>query len=383
MMQSQSLVTLPAPARGHDGDSHFDAPPSSRDATSMGQSSASPPDTATLEPTRPIVIEAPSTNDQVATACIVEVPESPVQDSLPEVAMLAQEPAPIVSVHPLAALGLQAPHAANQRPDHELPPESSNESTLPKPHHRQERTTLMGLTADSETAAFEPAPPLTALEHESEPPRGIDAEPPTTPIAPEPAPSVAAAGEIPEPTSSPELTPPLAIEAATAAAAASLEPAPPLVITATPSAFDAPDGPTSPIAFEAPPIEDRPPLAPRESRTSTIPPSGGVVPLASVLRKSDPPPVPTADNLAESVAATISAEMLTKMGPDIQARIVELVAQRVAAAVAQQVLESMTHPSLPATRPKPSRAPVAKIVDSEIPEEPAAPKRQRKRVAKH
>jgi HD-like signal output (HDOD) protein len=126
------------------------------------------------------------------------------------------------------------------------------------------------------------------------------------------------------------------------------------------------------------------------------PPESEIVPLAQMLRKSEPPPrtssVPApplspkataqAEQLLEPIAAAIGSEMLAKLGPDFKAKVMDLVAQRIAETVAEQMLQSLGQSSVPSRRPR-ARATTSLVPDSDVPDAKLPVKRQRKRIGKH
>ncbi|HEY5958567.1 MAG TPA: hypothetical protein VIV60_18530, partial [Polyangiaceae bacterium] len=151
-----------------------------------------------------------------------------------------------------------------------------------------------------------------------------------------------------------------------------------------------------------------PPAPTEQARHSSSPPSPSpaaapeVVPLAQLL-KSEPPPPSSAsptpnesvqardlvtpafkpEQLLEPLAAAMGTEMLAQLGPDFKQRVMDLVAQRIAATVAEQMLQSFgqSAPPSPSRRPRAARVALAK--QSDLPDAPMPPKRQRKRIAKH
>ena len=134
MMQSQSLVTLPAPAHAHVPEQQHDAPPTSRSPASATTSVTSPSLATSDEPIQPnstLAIE-PTAVVEPATAVEPAVPvaatslepiqpividspkaEEPVTESLPESSSKSAAELPGAGSHPLAALGL---HPERARP---------------------------------------------------------------------------------------------------------------------------------------------------------------------------------------------------------------------------------------------------------------------------
>jgi hypothetical protein len=92
-----------------------------------------------------------------------------------------------------------------------------------------------------------------------------------------------------------------------------------------------------------------------------------------------PPPNP--EQLLEPLAAAIGSEMLAQLGPDFKERVMDLVAQRIAATVAEQMLQSFGQTNAPSRRQRVAR--VALAPDSDVPDAKLPAKRQRKRIAKH
>ncbi len=376
MMQSQSLVTLPAPANvhsdaSHGQEAHYVDSPGGRGPIS--ESGSTPPssnlwessmDSTSLVPIQPIIIEEPEPNTLALGGAPNEScppSEGQIQQSLDPVPALNEsqsspEPVPMtpnVSTHPLAALGLN-PEAAPAQSELSAPhadPEPEEEPAPISTPHRVERTTLLGMTADAalETIA---APPPVALEPEP-------ALSPVVALEPEPALSPVVALE-------PEAALPLPV---------ALEPEPVL----PPSVALEPEPALPPV------VEAKAPALPVDLMQST-PPVEGVVSLAPVP-KSEPPAAPkatTAEDLAQPLTAALGPELLSHFGPDFQAKVMELVAERVAERVAQQMLQSLGQPGVPIVRAKPHRVPLPEITDSDMPAPVGSPiKRQRKRVAKH
>jgi HD-like signal output (HDOD) protein len=347
MMQSMSLVTLPAPAHARGSDQHHDE--RYRDtASTLPQSQQASP--SALDPLasdvslgriEPSPIEVPRTDFG---------PQTPPRDgSRPETRAAAadagavsametepQMPAPLASTHPLAALGLHPERPAKrptlrdtqpgQGPVAE-PAQAAPEANA-EPKDRAERTTLLGLTAESVQV---PEP-----EQVQEPERVMATAPPTT----------------------------LELE------------------TRGSDATDAASA-AEPVAAES---TVAPPSRPCPGPTELV------VPLAKVLR-SEPPAMPMAasantgfdpKDLLQPVAAAIAPEMLSKLGPEFQARVMELVAERVATAVAEQMLQSFGQAGRSQAQPKPSRAPLAKVGDAEVSgANTVPPKRSRKRASSH
>lgn len=370
LAQSMSLVTLPAPASPHASDQH---PETSSEPAPISHlmhgdmSNASGAATERLGVQKPLEAIRPDPINEVmslegapvaepqrealrtsepsrealsasgpgreATLALGADCDEPTKMAAHEVRRVASPPtADSVSVHPLAALGLQPERTKKVSPPagvEGIPLPAQQTSSTPA-HEGVERITLLGLTAEAliDGAASSPA----SLEP-------IPLEPMQTPLE---------RGDMPSPNET-------ELQAAVHAD-----------------------------------VKDATAHGSEEVESPAVPAADRVVPLASLL-KSEPPPAPRAtpipnvgpEELIQPLAAALGPEILSKFGPEFQTRVMELVAERVAAAVAQQMLQSFGQPAAPASRSKAARVPLVKVTDSDPPDGVGPVKRQRKRVAKH
>lgn len=390
MMQGLSLVTLPAPAqsqgaapRAPDFSGNMSDAADSND-TESATVQISDPISTRQEPTDPTRHERIEPSPiEIPKEASFEIPGPAPTDGQQEatgrpnqlVPHDARVEAPAVSLHPLAALGLNPPGTSKRPTIRDLrsgPSEEAEAAELAASEaDPEERTTLLGLTSNG-TAAREPEPFPATPER---PPAGesalmgltaeVDSEllaiqqPDDSPVG---LPSDSA-------TQPPHSTAPLDETGATS------EPAP-LPAHATGDSVEFQAASPAPVT---PPTEFEPQM-PAEAG----PPAEEVIPLATFL-KSEPPPKqqPNPEELIQPLAAALGPEILGKLGQDFQDKVMELVAQRVAAAVAEQMLQSFGHSTHPLQRSKPARVPVPRSGDSDLPDTKLPAKRSRKRIAKH
>lgn len=374
LMQSLSLVTLPAPALSSGGEPHphesltdayanaVDSPSSESDVThrdlnALAQTSVAP---GSLAPIEPSPIEVPKSTSPTSAGAATDPLPPRLEDVAPSQQSEAAEvetPAarPSKSGHPLAALGIAPRGGSKRQTIRDL--RSGPSQDLDEPQHAdpepEGRITLLGLTSN---AVPEPARELEAIPLQQ--PTGEAA---LMGLAAEAGSDLLAAQRDDEPASSPVAIPELRENGATDLDRASV----------------APEPEPSPNAALAEPEPE---------------PSPEIIPLAKFL-KSEPPPLqrapssattePSPDDLIAPLVAALGPEILNKFGHDFQNKVMEMVAQRVAAAVAEQMLQTLGQASIPVPRAKPARVPMTRPSDSEAPDDKLPVKRSRKRVAKH
>jgi HD-like signal output (HDOD) protein len=383
-MQSMSLVTLPAPAIAQGDDHDHDrascdgslsaARSAAASATNLPHHSSPGASEPRAEdrcdgPIQPIPIEVPKAELSPDPSHLgVARPDAQAEDSpvalVPNATSSTAEatpPAPMVRTHPLAALGLH-PDRAMRRPElrktqpgtgpsgepeqapsgePEQAPSGEPEPTPTTQYQPEERNTLLGLTADEELNLIAQRQAATADTE-------TDAE--------------ASSSEVDSPAVQTELLA-LAVASTEPEAEASLP-------RAEAPAVDVPDVPAI---------------------VSPEPTIGEVVPLAKFL-KSEPPLAPKVpsmssianpDDLVGPLVAALCPEILSKLGPNFEAKVADLVAKRVANAVAEHMLHSFGQSTAPQARSAPPRTSLATATEPEVPEKDAASKRPRKRIGKH